>query len=181
MTSDDLAPLLTAAAGGDRIAFRKLYDCAAPKLFAIIRRINRDAAGSEDILQDVFLRVWNNAESFSPAAGSAMAWLVTIARNRAIDALRQKRPRLAIVDGTPVSYDSIPDPVNSAASRDDIATLRNCLSFIEEPTRSCILLAYYEGFSRDELAAKYATPVNTIKSWLHRGLASLRDCLGSAA
>ncbi len=129
----------------------------------------------------MFLRVWNNAASFSPEAGSAMAWLVTIARNRAIDALRQKRPVLAIVDGTPISYDTIADPVNSAASRDDIASLRNCLGLIEEPTRSCILLAYYEGFSRDELAAKYATPVNTIKSWLHRGLASLRDCLGSAA
>ena len=179
--ADDLAALLGAIAARDRIAFRTLYDRVGPKLFAIIRRINRDAAGSEEILQDVFLRVWNNAASFSPQAGSAMAWLVTIARNRAIDVLRQKPPLLAMSGDKPHPYDSIADPVDSEARLTDIAALRNCLGAIEEPTRSCVLLAYYEGFSRDELAARYETPVNTIKSWLHRGLASLRDCLGSAA
>ena len=180
--SDDLGTLLIAIASGDRVAFRRLYESVSPKLFAIIRRINRDAAGSEEILQDVFLRVWNNAGSFSPQAGSAMAWLITIARNRAIDVLRQKAPLLAVpADNKPHPYDTIADPVNSEARLNDMAVLRNCLGAIEEPTRSCILLAYYEGFSRDELAAKYETPVNTIKSWLHRGLTSLRDCLESAA
>jgi RNA polymerase sigma-70 factor (ECF subfamily) len=182
LPSDDLAALLIATGSGDRIAFRRLYDSVSPKLFAIIRRISRNAAGSEEILQDVFLRVWNNAASFSPEAGSAMAWLITIARNRAIDVIRQKAPLLAVSAGDkPHPYDTIPDPVNSEARLNDIAVLRNCLGAIEEPTRSCILLAYYEGFSRDELAAKYATPVNTIKSWLHRGLASLRECLERAA
>ncbi|MEA2839984.1 MAG: hypothetical protein QOF41_1314 [Methylobacteriaceae bacterium] len=181
LPSDDLSALLIATASGDRVAFRRLYDSVAPKLFAIIRRINRDPAGSEEILQDVFLRVWNNAGSFSPEAGSAMAWLVTIARNRAIDVIRQKRPVLALVNDAGDPYDSIADTAMSETYLNDIAALRTCLGSIEEPTRTCILLAYYEGFSRDELAAKYAAPVNTIKSWLHRGLASLRDCLESAA
>ncbi|MBV9395660.1 MAG: sigma-70 family RNA polymerase sigma factor, partial [Methylobacteriaceae bacterium] len=121
------------------------------------------------------------AASFSPDAGSAMAWLVTIARNRAIDVLRQKPPLAATSGDKPHPYDSIADPIDSEARLNEAAALRNCLGAIEEPTRSCILLAYYEGFSRDELAARYATPVNTIKSWLHRGLASLRNCLEAAA
>jgi RNA polymerase sigma-70 factor (ECF subfamily) len=170
-----------AAGAGDRMAFRRLYDSVGPKLFAIIRRINRDTSGSEEILQDVFLRVWNNAASFSPQAGSAMAWLVTIARNRAIDVLRQKPPLAAVSGDKPHPYDSIADPVDSEARLSDVGTLRKCVGALEEPTRSCVLLAYYEGFSRDELAAKYDKPVNTIKSWLHRGLASLRVCLESAA
>jgi len=179
--ADDLAALLSAIAARDRAAFRRLYDRVGPKLFAVIRRISRDRAGSEEILQDVFLRVWNNAASFSPDAGSAMAWLVTIARNRAIDVLRQKPPLAATSGDKPHPYDSIADPIDSEARLNEAAALRNCLGAIEEPTRSCILLAYYEGFSRDELAARYATPVNTIKSWLHRGLASLRNCLEAAA
>src|ERR1700744_1321121 len=177
LESDDLTALLIAAGAGDRIAFRRLYDSVGPKLFAIIRRINRDTSGSEDILQDVFLRVWNNAASFSPQAGSVMAWLVTIARNRAIDVLRQKPPLAAVFGDKPPSYDRIADPVDGDARLSDIGALRYCLGALEESTRSCVLLAYYEGFSRDELAAKYNTPVNTIKSWLHRGLASLRGCL----
>jgi RNA polymerase sigma-70 factor (ECF subfamily) len=181
LPSDDLAALLVAIASGDRPAFRRLYDSVGPKLFAIIRRINRDTGGSEEILQDVFLRVWNNAGGFSPDAGSAMAWLITIARNRAIDVIRQKTPLLVVAGDRPHPYDSIPDPVDNEARLNDIAALRNCLDAIEEPTRSCILLAYYEGFSRDELAMRYEKPVNTIKSWLHRGMASLRDCLESAA
>jgi RNA polymerase sigma-70 factor (ECF subfamily) len=164
VSSDDLSVLLVAIGSRDRVAFRRLYDQVGPKLFAIIRRINRDTAGSEEILQDVFLRVWDNAATFSPDAGSAMAWLVTIARNRAIDVLRQKPPFLSVATDKPHPYDTIADPIDSESRLNDAAALRNCLGAIEEPTRSCILLAYYEGFSRDELAARY-----------------LRDCLESAA
>jgi RNA polymerase sigma factor (sigma-70 family) len=180
--TDELAPLLTAVAAGDKIAFRALYDRTAPKLFAIILRISRSRATAEEILQDVFLRVWNNAGSFSPEAGSGMAWLVSIARNRAIDVIRQKSPaRAALAEDKPHPYDAIADPADRQTQMNDIAALRQCFGTIEEPTRSCLLLAYYEGWSREELAVRYATPVNTIKSWLHRGLGRLKDCLERAA
>ena len=91
LPSDDLASLLIAIASGDRVAFRRLYDSVGPKLFAIIRRINRDAAGSEEILQEVFLRVWNNAGSFSPDAGSAMAFTVMSDNNRSRWRPRRRR------------------------------------------------------------------------------------------
>jgi RNA polymerase sigma factor (sigma-70 family) len=180
--SDELAPLLIAIAAGDRIAFRELYDRVGPKLFAIIRRINRNAAGAEEILQDVFLKVWSNAGRFSVESGSGMAWLAAISRNRAIDVIRQKPPQqTSFADNKPQPCDDIADPTDRETQMNDVDSLRHCLGDIEEPTRSCILLAYYEGFSRDELASRYGQPVNTIKSWLHRGLTNLKQCLESVA
>ncbi|HEY1735765.1 MAG TPA: sigma-70 family RNA polymerase sigma factor, partial [Methylovirgula sp.] len=87
----ELAALLKAVARKDRAAFQALYEDTSPKLFAIVLRILRERAPAEDVLQDVFLKVWQNAAGFSPQAGSAMGWLIAIARNRAIDLLRSKK------------------------------------------------------------------------------------------
>ena len=86
-----LAALIASTAGGDRRAFKALYDATAPKLFGIVLRIVRDRALAEDVLQDVFLRVWRNAGSYAPNAGQPLTWLASIARYRAIDVVRQRR------------------------------------------------------------------------------------------
>ena len=173
-----LAALIAAVGAGDRAAFRTLYDQTAPKLFGIILRIIRNRAAAEDVLQDVFLRIWRNAGAYSADAGPPLAWLNAIARNRTIDLLRQKSfatPPVGQDDGD--WYEKIAAPRDSEADFIDIASLRRCLGGIEEPQRSCVLLAYYEGYSRDELAERYGKPVNTIKTWLHRSLISLKACL----
>lgn len=178
----DLAELIAAVARRDRPAFRRLYDAAAPKLFAILLRILRDRTLAQDALQDVFLRVWQNAAGYSAALGSPMTWLTSVARNRAIDVLRQSAPKLAApeADGA--------DPFERLAAAEDLeadlstlSALRHCLGELDPSARTCVLLAYYEGFSREELAARYDRPVNTIKTWLHRSLISLKACLEVSA
>lgn len=181
MTFEDnaeLAALIGAVARQDRTAFQNLYQRAAPKLFAIVLRIIRERALAEDVLQDVFLKVWQNASTFSTEAGPAMGWLTAIARNRSIDLLRAKAiaPRAAATD-TKDLIETIAAIGDREAEMINIASLRHCLGQIEEPARSCVLLAYYEGYSREELARRYDRPVNTIKTLLFRSLAALKSCL----
>jgi RNA polymerase sigma-70 factor (ECF subfamily) len=173
-----LADLIVAVAGEDRNAFRALYDQTSAKLFAIILRIIRNRSLAEDILQDVYLRIWRNAGAYAPESGSPLAWLSSIARNRTIDILRQKSLTAAPVGGDDGDWwEKIAGPRNVEADLMDVAALRHCLGEIEEPSRSCVLLAYYEGYSRDELAVRFGKPVSTIKTWLHRSLTALKACL----
>jgi RNA polymerase sigma factor (sigma-70 family) len=178
----DYEGLLIAVAQRDRSAFRTLYDLASPKLYATILRIVRSKPAAEEVLQDVFLRIWQKAESFSPDAGPARAWMNSIARNRAIDVVRQKSfvALSGSEDGGDV-YERIAEERDREADMINNASLRHCLDTIDEQARVCVLLAYYEGYSREELAQRYERPVNTIKTWLHRSLATLRVCLGGAA
>ena len=177
-SNDELADLIAATGRGDRDAFRALYDATSAKLFAIILRIIRNRSSAEDILQDVYLKIWRGAASYSREAGPASAWLNSIARNRTIDLLRQKSFATPPVSEDGVDwFEKIAAPGDPAADLADVASLRRCLAAIEEPNRSCVLLAYYEGYSRDELALRYDKPVNTIKTWLYRSLLSLKACL----
>ncbi|MGO9004349.1 MAG: sigma-70 family RNA polymerase sigma factor [Beijerinckiaceae bacterium] len=174
----ELANLIGAVGRRDRHAFNRLYELAAPKLFGLVLRILRDRAMAEDVLQDVFMRIWQSAEGYAPAAGPAMAWLTAIARNRAIDMLRVKGPPRSANDENEADYyEKIASPGDPETDMADLAALRHCLGEIDEPARTCVLLAYYEGYSREELARRFDRPVNTIKTWLHRSLAALRTCL----
>ncbi len=177
-----LADLIAATAGGDRSAFRALYDQTSAKLFAIILRIIRDRSLAEDVLQDVYLRVWRSADSYAPESGRPLAWLNSIARNRTIDVLRQKSLAQPLADESDTDwYEKIAGRRDAEADLLNIAVLRRCLGEIEDPMRSCVLLAYYEGYSRDELAARLDKPVNTIKTWLHRSLIALKACVEASS
>ena len=174
----DLATLLQATARGERLAFKQLYDATSPKLFGIILRMSRSRASAEEVLQDVYVKIWRNASRYAPEIGSAMGWLTTIARNRAIDVLRQR----AEVTMPPNEdgedwFERIAENRDRESDMLDMNALRHCLGQIEPEKRSCIMLAYYEGYSREELATRFSQPVNTIKTWLHRGLAALKTCL----
>jgi RNA polymerase sigma-70 factor (ECF subfamily) len=176
----DLKVLLECAAKGDRTAFQALYNKTAPKLFAIVLRIVRDRAVAEDTLQDAFVKIWQNAASYSSSAGEPLGWLASIARNRAIDVLRKKSAVLIATDEDGANwFEKVMDPLDQEANMIAMDALRHCLRQIEAPARDCILLAYYEGYSREELAGRFGKPVNTIKTWLHRGLAALKTCLES--
>ena len=174
----ELDGLLAAVALKDRDAFRRLYELSSPKLFATILRIVKIRAAAEEVLQDVFLRIWQNAETFSPQTAPARAWMNSIARNRAIDVLRQKG--FTSINGAETDtdwYERIAEDRDREADMINNASLRHCLQTIDAQARDCVLLAYYEGYSREELARRYDRPVNTIKTWLHRSLSSLRACL----
>lgn len=177
-TLPDIAELVLATARGERLAFKQLYDATAPKLFGTILRMSRSRAAAEEVLQDVFLKIWSNASQFSAESGSAMGWLNSIARNRAIDVLRQKT-ELTMPQGDDGEdwFAHIGEGRDRETEMLDQNALRHCLGQIEPEKRSCVLLAYYEGFSREELAERFGQPVNTIKTWLHRSLATLKMCM----
>ncbi|MCJ2021288.1 sigma-70 family RNA polymerase sigma factor [Methylobacterium sp. J-088] len=185
MADDDaLRGLLAEVGRGDAAALARLYDLTSPKLFGVILRIQKDRGLAEDVLQDVYLRVWQAAGSYDPATGRPLTWLCIIARNRAIDVLRRKDT--AEVQGPSEDYGEdwvarLMDPHDDATAfmyRDALST---CLSQLEPMHRDCVVLAYCEGHSREELALRHNRPVNTIKTWLHRALASLRTCLETVA
>lgn len=177
-----LADLIADIARRDATALRTLYDRTAPKLLGVILRIQTDRGMAEDVLQEVYLRVWQKAASYSPAAGRPLAWLCSIARNRAIDGVRRRQE----VQG-PVTEDGedwverLVDPHDSEGTILGRDALRACLGRLEAMHRDCIVLAYCEGQSREDLALRYDRPVSTIKTWLHRGLATLRGCLDGVA
>ena len=174
----DPAALIQAVAQGDRLAFRQLYDLTSPKLLGVILRMIRSRPAAEEVLQDVYLRVWRNASRYAPEMGSALGWLSSIARNRAIDILRQ-RTDVTMDPGEDGEdwFARVRDPRDRETEMMDNDSLRHCLGQIDAEKRSVLLLAYYEGLSREELATKFRQPVNTIKTWLHRSLASLKTCM----
>jgi RNA polymerase sigma-70 factor (ECF subfamily) len=172
---EDLATLLARSALGDRAAFRALHDLTFRQLFGVIRRIVGDNAQAEEALQDVYVRIWQSAHAFDATRGSALAWMASVARYRAIDLVRRNAvrdaPAVEGAEGAPLA-----EPAEGLDLADAQA-LAHCLAQLPEEQRQCVLLAYSHGFSREELAARFDRPVGTIKSWLHRCLAALRACL----
>jgi RNA polymerase sigma factor (sigma-70 family) len=179
----ELAALIARVAEGRQDALRALYDRTAPKLFGLILRIVRDRGAAEDVLQDAYLRIWQNAAGYAPDAGGPMAWLAAIARHRAIDLVRRKgEVQMPVAEDDEEDWLArVADPRDSEAAFLDRDALLTCLDRLEPAQRDCVVLAYCEGLSREELARRYDRPVNTVKTWLHRGLAALRGCLDAAA
>jgi RNA polymerase sigma-70 factor (ECF subfamily) len=174
----DLEVLLDRVAAGDRAAFAALYAATSAKLFGIVLRILRDRSLAEDVLQDAFLRVWRNAGRYEPQSGRPVTWLAAIARNAAIDVVRQQRVHATRhLDDGDEALAHMADPAAGALDPADREGLRTCLAELEDEQRACVLLAYLDGWSREDLAERFARPVGTIKTWLHRSLARLRECL----
>lgn len=181
LSTADLSALIGRTARGDQSAFRQLYGQTSPKLLGVALRIVKDRAVAEDVVQEAYLKVWQGAASYSIEAGRPMTWLISIARYRAIDVVRARRETLARTheDGLdPV--ETMAEPRDREAEFIDRDRLSTCLGRLDETQRRCFLEAYYDGYSREELSRRFAAPVNTIKTWLHRSAASLRTCIGEA-
>jgi RNA polymerase sigma-70 factor, ECF subfamily len=175
-----LAELLRRVAARDATAFATLYRQTQSKLYGVIARILTRGDRSGEALQEAYVRIWEKAGEFDPAKGSPIAWMATIARNRALDEVRRVRP--SSLEDMPPGSEPAADAVDPLAQRDRserLAALLECLKTLDEEKRDAILLAYYRGFSREALARRFDRPVPTIKTWLRRGLLQLRDCLAS--
>ncbi len=178
--SADLAELLRRIAARDRDAFAELYNATQAKIYGVVARILTQGDQSTDALQEIYVRIWEKAGEFNPAKGSPIAWMATLARNRALDEVRRIRP--VSLEAMPDGFEPAAAEVDPLASRDhseQLAALLRCLKTLDEEKREVILLAYYRGLSREALAQRFKRPVPTIKTWLQRGLAQLRDCLAS--
>jgi RNA polymerase sigma-70 factor (ECF subfamily) len=174
-----LAAAIRRVAGGDRAALRLVYDATAAKLFGVCLRILNDRSEAEDVLQDVYLNIWRKAAAFDETRASPITWLVAIARNRAIDRLRARgAARLS----EPVeAAEAVPDPGPLAAEALEIAQeherLYGCLDELEARASQAIRAAFLDGLTYEALAEREGVPLGTMKSWIRRGLAKLRECL----
>ncbi|GGE91532.1 sigma-70 family RNA polymerase sigma factor [Sphingomonas prati] len=171
---DDLEQLLHRVGQQDRAAFALLYERTSAKLNGIVRRILPEMTLADDVLQDVYVRIWRSAAGYEASRGRPVTWMAAIARNLAIDVRRREASRGL---GRQVVYE--PDLGGAAPGIDaELAlALRRCLEVLEPVQREMIVAAYCEGMSREELADRHTRPVGTVKSWLHRGLAALKACL----
>jgi RNA polymerase sigma-70 factor (ECF subfamily) len=172
----------------DRVAFKQLYDATVQCLFAIVMRLLRDPSWAEEVVQEAYISIWNSAGNYSAAKSQPMTWLITIARNRATDALRSTTGERENVVRAALSDDDDGEPVREFAdqstglldhliSRIDAVRLRGCLQGLEAAQRQAIALAFYDGLSHSELAAHMRQPLGTVKAWVRRGLDRLKHCL----
>jgi RNA polymerase sigma-70 factor (ECF subfamily) len=177
---DDLTGLLIRIAARDAAAFSALYQQTSAKLYGVVARILTRGDVAADVLQEAYVRIWEKAGDFDPVRGSALAWMATIARNRALDEVRRVRP--VSLEDQPEGFEPAAEEIDPLAARErseGLAALVDCLKALDEEKRAIVLLAYYRGASREALAKRFGRPVPTIKTWLHRSLAQLRDCLAS--
>jgi RNA polymerase sigma-70 factor (ECF subfamily) len=174
-----LERLLSRCALRDRAAFAELYTLASPRLLACLLAILRRRDLAEDALQECFVRIWRRADQFDAYRGRAIGWLVSIARYHAIDLVRAGRSTVALSDAMSATLDDpgAQQPFEIAESALTDAALQRCLEQLSAEQRRCVVLAYSHGYTHDDLAARLASPIGTVKSWVRRGLQSLRRCM----
>ena len=170
--------LLRAIAQGDEQAFASLYDRYNAAVFGFLLRILGNNVEAEDVLQEVFLQVWQRAADYDETRGRPFTWLVTLARSRAIDRLRANdaRDRTA-TRATRGAAENISDAAEDAIRSEHGEMVRRALAEIPEEPRRALLLAYFEGCSQAEIAARLGSPIGTIKTRTRSGLRKLRELL----
>ena len=171
-----LADLLAQTARQDRAAFAELYAATRAKLFGVTRRILIRGDLAEEALQETYVRIWSHASRYDSGAASAMTWMIAIARNQAIDLRRRANERVA-ASAVALEDVTLVAPQASADDSADLRSLRECLGALAENGRDMVLLAYHQGYSREELSRRFNRPVATVKTILRRSLAALKECL----
>lgn len=177
-----LEALLARCALADQVAFAQLYQITASKLNGIAFRVLRNTDSANEVLQEAFVQIWNNASEYRPDKAEPMTWMASIVRYRAYDRIRFEQRR---IEGAQLQAD-IEDFEHIESNQKDGAflcemnqQLETCLATLEITQRKSILMAYYFGFSREEISAELNKPINTVKSWLRRGIERLQLCLSN--
>jgi RNA polymerase sigma-70 factor (ECF subfamily) len=192
LSNDKLKQLLRATAQGDGKAFKSFYEATSPKLLAVALTMMRDSALAEDVLQEAFVQVWHRAAEFHADRGSVLTWLTTIVRYRAIDMLRKLRrsgsSRGKSIDVDPTDMDFLQQkdadndsanigPLASAISSEENTHVHECVDRLSDNQQKSVALAFFRGFTHQELADCLLEPLGTIKSRLRRSLLRLKECL----
>jgi RNA polymerase sigma-70 factor (ECF subfamily) len=174
----DYEAAVQACARGERYALRALYQREAHWLLGVAQRIVRDPQQAEDVLQDAFIQLWQHASTFDATLGSARGWIYTLVRHRALKALRDSG-REQTMD--PQDLAELADSQQQSAEGEpralDSDSLERCLQRLDEARRACVVHAFVDGLTHEQIARRLNTPLGTVKSWIRRSLASLKECL----
>ena len=187
--NERLTRLLGRTAARDHAAFKELYDLTSAHLFGVALRIVNRRERAEEVLQEAYVNVWNQAGSYAAGLSAPMTWLTSVVRNKALDWLRNLKradeSTVVLIDETGENYldqmaDPRADPQELLSQATDGLRLRHCLGTLDARQRQSLALAYYDGLSHSELAAHLNAPLGTVKAWVRRGLDKLKQCLENA-
>ena len=182
----ELAALVARVALTDQQAFAELYRQTSSHLYAVALRILREPAAAEEVLQEAYVSVWHHAGTYVAAKSQPLTWLTSIVRNCCLDLLRRRE--IDTVTLTPESDDEPgfdppsgePSPVDLLLQGAEAQSVRDCVETLDAGQKQAIALAFFQGLSHAELAARMREPLGTVKSWVRRGLERLKRCLDSA-
>jgi RNA polymerase sigma-70 factor, ECF subfamily len=168
--------LMNRLAAGDRDAISELYDRHAARVYSLAHRILRNGTDAEDVVQEVFSQAWRTAASYRAERGSVTAWLLVMARSRAIDRIRSRRVSDQALDESEyqVLASGEPPVADELIARERANYVRSALTQLPDDQRRAVELAYFEGLSQSEIAAKLKTPLGTVKTRIRTALATLR-------
>jgi RNA polymerase sigma-70 factor, ECF subfamily len=187
--AESLSRLLAQVALGDRRAFAGLYEAVKGELFHVVLRICRDRPLAEEVLQDVFVNIWRGARTYDQGRGLPMGWLVSVARYRAIDAMRERGGQVRTLSGAlhddgedvlDTLPSDLPGPDEQHERGADHQQLHRCMNRLSAEQRQALALAYMQGYSHSEVAQHLAQPLGSVKSWVRRGLMALKRCLSAS-
>jgi len=173
--TDSLEPLLLACALKDQPAFEQLYKNSADKIYAVLLRILKHPEWAEEVLQESYMQIWQHADQYHPERGDPLAWMISIARYRAMDFKRKHAASTEDLPSEMTAEEVVATPLSQQSA---VHTwLQYCLKQLDELSRHSMLLSYYEGYTHQELSQRLEKPLGTVKSWIRRGLQKLKHCL----
>ncbi len=173
--------LLRRISDGDRAAFASFYDHYSGLLFSIAVKVLNDAKEAEDVLQEVFMQIWNKADAYDPLLGKPVSWAVTLTRNKAIDRIRASQRRSKLMEQATVEANVSPDLSPSANEKlhgkENAEMIRSVVAALPPDQRRAIELAFFAGLTQDEISQTLQEPLGTIKARIRRGMLKLREKL----
>jgi RNA polymerase sigma-70 factor, ECF subfamily len=175
-SSEDDVLLIHLASAGDVGALGKLYDRHAPLMHSVLTQKLGNPSESQDIVHDVFVKLHTKSALYNPALGKPVAWLLTMARNTAIDKLRKRSTHQKYLNKQMEEVEQTV-PAHEGPHKDELELLRYCVSILPGQQRDTLQLAYFSGLTQQEIAEQIMQPLGSVKAWIRRGLLKLRDCV----
>lgn len=182
LTTFNYEATILACAQGQRPALRALYAQESPRLLAVVLRIVQNRALAEDIVHDAFIKIWTQAAQYQPELGAARGWIYTITRNLALNALQYSQRQIGVDTSELIDLADRLVEHDGATNTDthhgqDSERLHGCLEQLEPQPKQCLLYAYVEGYTQNEIAQRLNQPLGTVKSWVKRSLQRLKECM----